>query len=92
MTSQHKQLADSFSQVPRKKVKVLKKLRSASKWVEVLYLRHVDLALVHELDDGGDVGVGRVLENDDLVVFVVGHEEVLEVGAAGRQDHLDRKS
>lgn len=57
-------------------------------WLESFHLRHIDLALVHELHDGNDVGEGGVLEYHHLVRLVEVDEQLFEVGAAGGQDHL----
>lgn len=48
---------------------------------------HVDLALVHELDEAFDLRKGNVLHDDDRITFtgVVG-EHGVEEGAAGAQD------
>lgn len=48
---------------------------------------HIDLALVHELDETLDLGKGHVLHDDDRIPFagIVGEDRV-EEGAAGAQD------
>ena len=43
---------------------------------------NADLSFVHELDDGSDVVVGSVLQDDHLVLLIELGEDVLEVGAA----------
>ena len=53
-----------------------------------LLLLNVDLSLVHVVQDGPDLLVLDVLEEDDGVLARVLHEELLEVGAACREDHL----
>ena len=53
-----------------------------------LLLRHVDLALVHVVEDGADVVVLDVLEEDDRVVAHVLREQRLEVRGAGAEDDL----
>ena len=53
-----------------------------------VYLGHVHLSSVHELQDGGEVLEGDVLEDDDGVLGGVLLQQVLEVGAAGAEDHL----
>ncbi|CAB0031331.1 unnamed protein product [Trichogramma brassicae] len=53
-----------------------------------LLLRHVDLALVHELDRGLELRPLDVLHDDDRMLALVVAEERLEVRAAGRQYHL----
>ena len=53
-----------------------------------LVLSHVDLASVHELQDGGQMGEGDVFEDDDGMLGGVLLQQSLEVGAAGGQDHL----
>jgi len=53
-----------------------------------LVLGDVDLSSVHELQDGGEVLEGHVLQNDDGVLGGVLLQKSLEVGAACRQDHL----
>lgn len=54
-----------------------------------LRLRNVDLAAVDELDDELEVVEADVLRHDDRRVFAgVRQQELLEVGAAGRQHHL----
>lgn len=55
-----------------------------------LFLRHVDLAFVHELDDGFQIRVRDVFEDNDGVLTGVIREEGLEVGAASREDDLVR--
>ena len=55
-----------------------------------LILRHVHLPGVHELQDGREVLEGHVLEDDDGVLGGVLLEQGLEVGGAGREDHLVR--
>ena len=57
-------------------------------WLESFHLRHIDLALVHELHDGHDVGERGVLEYHHLVRLVEVDEQLFEVGAAGGEDHL----
>lgn len=55
-----------------------------------LRLRNVDLAAVDELDDELEVIEADVLRHDDRRVFAgVRQQELLEVGAAGRQHHLN---
>lgn len=57
-----------------------------------LRLRNVDLAAVDELDDELEVVEADVLRHDDRRVFAgVRQQELLEVGAAGRQHHLKQK-
>ena len=53
-----------------------------------LVLRHVHLAGVHELQDGGQVGEGDVLQDDDRVLGRVLLQQGLEVGTAGGENHL----
>ena len=53
-----------------------------------LFLGHVDLSLVHVVQDDLDLLDLDVLEKDDGVLARVLHEEALEVGGAGREDHL----
>jgi len=53
-----------------------------------LVLGHVDFAGVHELQDGCEVLEGDVLQNDDGVLGRVLLQQGLEVGRAGREDHL----
>lgn len=53
-------------------------------------MRNVDLAAVDELDDELEVVEADVLRHNDRRVFAgVRQQESLEVGAAGRQYHLD---
>ena len=56
--------------------------------IQSAHLGHIDLALVHELDDCRDVGEGSVLEDDHLVGLVEIDEEMFKVRTAGGQDHL----
>ena len=51
-------------------------------------LLDVDLAAVHELEDGADLGVLDVLEDDDGVGTGVLQEQRLEVAGTGGQHHL----
>ena len=51
-------------------------------------LCNADLSFVHELDDGGDVIVGSVLQDDHLVLLIELGEDVLKVGATGRKNDL----
>jgi hypothetical protein len=53
-----------------------------------LILRHVDLARVHELEDGRQVLEGDVFEDDDWVLGWVLLEKSFEVGRARREDHF----
>ena len=52
------------------------------------HLGHVHLPGVHELEDGGEVAEGDVLQDDDRVLGRVLLQQVLEVGGAGAEDHL----
>ena len=49
---------------------------------------NADLSFVHELDDGSDVVVRSVLQDDHLVLLVELGEYVLKVRAAGGQNDL----
>jgi len=53
-----------------------------------LILGNVDFSSVHELEDGGEVLEGDILENNDGVLGRVLLQEGLEVGRARRQDHF----
>ena len=53
-----------------------------------LFLGHVDLSAVHVLEDGPDLGVLDVLEDDDGVRAGVVQEQRLEVAGTGGQHHL----
>lgn len=55
-----------------------------------LLLAHVNLTLVHELDDGLELRPLDVLEDHYRVLARVVEEERLEVGTAGGQHHLVR--
>lgn len=55
-----------------------------------LRLRNVDLAAVDELDDELEVVEADVLGHDDRRVFArIRQQELLEIGAASRQHHLN---
>ena len=51
-------------------------------------LSNINFSSIHELQDGGEVLEGDVLEDDDGVLGGVLLQQVLEVGAAGAEDHL----
>ena len=51
-------------------------------------LSDIDLASVHKLQDGGEVGEGNVLQDDDGVLGGVLLQKVLEVGRTGTENHL----
>ncbi len=53
-----------------------------------LVLRHVYLTSVHELEDGGQVLEGHVLQDYDRVLGGVLLKQRLEIGRASGQDHL----
>ena len=53
-----------------------------------MVLGDVDLSSVHELEDGGEVLEGHVIQNDDGVLGGVLLQKSLEVGTASRQGHL----
>lgn len=53
-----------------------------------LLLGDVDLPLVHVVEDGPDLLVLDVLEEDDGVLAVVLHEQLLEVRGARREEDL----
>jgi len=53
-----------------------------------LVLSHIHLPGIHELQDGCQVLERDILQNDDGVFGWILFQKCLEVGAAGRQDHL----
>ena len=53
-----------------------------------MVLCHVHLAGIHELEDGCQVLERNVLQDDDGMLGGVLLQQRLEVGAAGREDHL----
>jgi len=53
-----------------------------------LVLSHIHLSGIHELQDGSQVLERNILQNDDGVFCWILFQKCLEVGAAGRQNHL----
>lgn len=62
------------------------KRRKESYWAT--YVLHIDLALVHELNEALDLGKCHILHYDNRITFAgIVREHRIKEGAAGAQDH-----